>query len=96
MNLLTAKKRIVNFRLTEDEYQTLQKACSSTGARSISDYTRSVLLGALPDETGVQRPDMWRRISQLETRVVALSAAIRAIEAVLPNTEAAMAATQSK
>jgi hypothetical protein len=85
MNLLTAKNRVVNFRLTEDEYQTLQKACSTTGARSISDYTRSVLLGALPDDTGVQRPDMSRRIDQLEMRVTALSAAIRAIEQLLPN-----------
>ena len=68
MNLITAKKRIVNFRLTEDEYQTLQKACSNTGARSISDYARSVLLGALPDETGAQRPDMSRRIDQLGGR----------------------------
>ena len=94
MNLITAKKRIVNFRLTEDEYQTLQKACSNTGARSISDYARSVLLGALPDETGVQRPDMSRRIDQLEMRVSALSAAIRAIETILPSGQAAMSATQ--
>jgi hypothetical protein len=85
MNLLTARNRVVNFRLTEDEYQTLQNACSNTGARSISDYARSVLLGALPDHTGVQRPDMSRRIDQLEMRVTALSTAIRAIEQLLPN-----------
>jgi hypothetical protein len=96
MNLLTAKKRIVNFRLTEDEYVTLQKACSTSGARSISDYARSVLLGALPDETGTQRPDMSRRIDQLEMRVSALSAAIRAIETILPSGQAAMAAAQGK
>ncbi|MBV9303118.1 MAG: hypothetical protein JOY62_19335 [Acidobacteriaceae bacterium] len=86
----------MNFRLTDDEYQTLQKACVSTGARSISDYARSVLLAMLPDETGRQRPDMSRRIDQLETRVSALSAAIRAIEGLLPNGEAAMAAMQGK
>jgi hypothetical protein len=96
MNLLTAKNRVVNFRLTEDEYQTLQKACSTTGARSISDYTRSVLLGALPDDTGVQRPDMSRRIDQLEMRVTALSAAIRAIEQLLPNGQPAPQITAGK
>jgi hypothetical protein len=85
MNLVTAKNRVVNFRLTEDEYQTLQKACSNMGARSISDCARSALLGALPDNTGVQRADVSRRIDQLEMRVTALSAAIRAIEQLLPN-----------
>lgn len=96
MNLLTAKNRVVNFRLTEGEYQTLQKARSNTGARSISDYARSVLLGALPDSTGVQRPDMSRRIDQLEMRVTALSAAIRAIEQLLPNEESVPQITAGK
>ena len=79
MDLLTAKKRIVNFRLTEGEYQTLRSACRKTGARSISDYARSVLLGALPDAAS-GASDVSHRIDQLELRVTALSSAVRAIQ----------------
>ena len=96
MHLLAVKKRIVNFRLTEDEYQTLQKACTTTGARSISDYARSILLGALPNETRPQRPDVSHRIDQLELRVRALSAAIRAIESMLSNGDGAAYLTAGK
>ena len=41
------------FRLTQDEYKRLQKACSSTGAHSISDFTRRELL----DKAAAAQPD---------------------------------------
>lgn len=47
------RNRMVVFRLTEEEYDSLKSACASSGERSLSDYTRAELLsgfhGNLPD-----------------------------------------------
>ena len=39
------RNKYLIFRLTQDEYQALESA--STGARSMSDYARTKLLGSL-------------------------------------------------
>jgi Mobilization protein NikA len=39
------RNKILIFRLTQDEYQALQSA--SSGARSLSDFARTRLLGSL-------------------------------------------------
>jgi hypothetical protein len=39
------RNRVLIFRLTQDEYATLQAASSTHGARSLSDYARVKLLG---------------------------------------------------
>jgi hypothetical protein len=39
------RNKILIFRLTQDEYQALQTA--SSGARSLSDFARTKLLGSL-------------------------------------------------
>lgn len=73
MNLLTLRKRILNFRLTEDEYQSLQKASQNNGARSVSHYARSLLLSPLPaDQPRSLTDEILRRLNDLETRVSAL------------------------
>src|SRR5690242_15856387 len=41
---LKPRNRIVVFRLTEEEYECLKSACSLSGGRTLSDYTRSELL----------------------------------------------------
>jgi uncharacterized protein (DUF1778 family) len=41
------RDRIVVFRLSQDEYRSLQEACTKEGGRSISDFTRSELLAAI-------------------------------------------------
>jgi hypothetical protein len=87
MNLLALRKRILNFRLTEDEYQSLQKASQENGARSVSDYARSVLLGPLPpDEPRSLTDELLRRLNDLETRVSAL---IETVQAAQPGDPAA-------
>jgi hypothetical protein len=43
MAVRNPRNRILIFRLTKDEYETLQMA--STGARSLSEYARAKLLG---------------------------------------------------
>lgn len=45
MAVTKPRNRVLIFRLTEDEYESLQRA--SLGARSLSDYVRTRILGSL-------------------------------------------------
>ena len=47
MAILKPRNRVLIFRLTEDEYSHLHSACSTDGARSLSDFARTRLLGSL-------------------------------------------------
>jgi hypothetical protein len=71
MALLKRRDRMVVFRLTQEEYKRLLKACARTGARNLSDYTRAQLLDRAATkgigegiETRLSRFD--RRLSELE------------------------------
>jgi len=39
-----ARTHLVNFRLTEEEYESLKQACAAVGARTLSDYVRDNVL----------------------------------------------------
>lgn len=45
------RNRVVVFRLSQEEYRSLQEACSRAGARNLSDFTRSEVLGHMNQET---------------------------------------------
>jgi Arc/MetJ-type ribon-helix-helix transcriptional regulator len=42
---------MVSVRLSENEYQAIRELCSSSGARSVSDLTRSAMLALLNGTT---------------------------------------------
>jgi hypothetical protein len=72
------RTRLVNFRLSEDEYQMLKDTCARSGARSVSDYARSaVLSGNGIAMTTLDEPtdciDRWERLEgivcQLEAKM---------------------------
>jgi hypothetical protein len=44
MASLHTRNRIVVFRLSDEEYNSLRSACVAAGGRSLSDFTRSELL----------------------------------------------------
>ena len=44
MAVTKPRNRLVNFRLTEEEFQSLRTASAESGARSISDFARSAVL----------------------------------------------------
>ena len=76
--MLKPRNRLVNFRVTEDEYAGLKAACSMRGARCLSDYARTMVLcstaggGALrtgPPDVSDQLCAMDRRISELESNI---------------------------
>ena len=44
MPVYRPRTRLVNFRLSEDEFLMLKDTCARSGARSVSDYARSAVL----------------------------------------------------
>lgn len=64
------RNRIVVFRLSQDEYRSLQDACTRAGARNLSDFTRSEVLECL-DSEGVGG-HLARRFASLEQQIAVL------------------------
>jgi hypothetical protein len=44
MPVFINRPRLVTFRLTTSEYESLKASCATEGARSISDFSRSAVL----------------------------------------------------
>lgn len=47
MAITKPRNRLLIFRLTQEEYATLQAASSEKGARSLSEFARAQLFGSL-------------------------------------------------
>ena len=43
MGFLKRRTKLISFRLSEEEYEQLGRACIGAGARSISDFARTAL-----------------------------------------------------
>lgn len=82
MAVLNARSRLVNFRLTQEEMENLRIACLVRGARNISDFARSAVLGAVQGEL---QPEMQLhgRISGMETKLTELAAEVHGIATLL-------------
>jgi hypothetical protein len=52
MSVLRPRNRLVNFRLSEDEFELLRDSCGLFGARSISDFARTSVLERLSQRSG--------------------------------------------
>ena len=79
MPVYRPRTRLVNFRLSEDEYRLLKDTCFRSGARSVSDYARSAVLtgaplAASPAETPDRTPICSARWERLEGSVQQLEA----------------------
>ena len=61
MAVTRPRNKILIFRLTQDEYQTLQAA--SSGARSLSEFARAKLMNSL------EAPALDRQIGELQSTV---------------------------
>ena len=47
MGVTKPRNRLVNFRLSEEEYQAMCTATTQSGSRSISDFARTAVLRAM-------------------------------------------------
>jgi hypothetical protein len=66
------RTRLVNFRVSEDEFVRLKEGCLRAGARSVSDYARAAVLtevAAGPTLPILELSDRWNR---LEARLDAI------------------------
>ena len=68
--LANPRDRVVVFRLSREEYRVLQDASCARGARNISDFTRSALLGHLDLDRFAA---IEKRICELQSVVTRLS-----------------------
>jgi hypothetical protein len=77
------------FRLTQDEYNQVRRACADGAARSVSDFARARILGAAPTDTA-SMAQVESRLTELSRTVERLTNAVEAV--VAPRSEAAAAA----
>jgi hypothetical protein len=68
MAVTKPRSRLVNFRLTEEEFQGLKSASIEQGARSVSDFARSAVLRAF-DANANKAPDLNNLMGRLESAV---------------------------
>ena len=52
MSVLNPRNRLVNFRLSDEEFDRLKTACAEFGARSISDFARGSVLDRISGGPG--------------------------------------------
>ena len=67
--IANSKKHLVNFRLTDAEFDNLKNACSQNGARSISDYVREAVLRSCAAGPDLDRLSLVQRVIELRTAV---------------------------
>jgi hypothetical protein len=74
MSVLKPRNRLVNFRLTMEEFEQLRTACERQGARSISDFARCAVLGQVdrPVESEAAIGRLDETVERLEQGVGAL------------------------
>lgn len=70
MSVLKPRNRLINFRLTEEEFEKLRDACRDQGARSISDFARSAVM------TQAEGPVSTSAPARLEVSMQALDARV--------------------
>jgi chaperonin cofactor prefoldin len=85
---LKRRSKIVSFRLSDEEYDSLKNVSASRGARSVSEFTRSVACGKL-DGNGDKLEETLRTLNErmelIDTRLQVLTEAL--IKTPTENTE---------
>ena len=76
MPVTKPRTRLVNFRLSEDEFNGLQAACQQHKARSLSDFTRAAVLDASEPDHDVQGV-LRITLASLDTRMEILEIGLR-------------------
>ncbi len=84
MAIYSPRTRLVNFRLSEDEYQTLKDAAIRQGARSISDFARAAILTSVGNpkaENGqTDLSNLDRKVSEIQGTVERISGILSRVQ----------------
>jgi hypothetical protein len=67
MAVIKPRNRTLIFRLTQEEYATLQAASSEKGARSLSEFARDQLFGSL------ETPALGQQLGELSSTVARIA-----------------------
>ena len=67
MAITKPRNRTLIFRLTQEEYATLQAASSEKGARSLSEFARAQLFGSL------DAPALGQQLGELKSTVTRIA-----------------------
>lgn len=78
MAVTKPRNRLVNFRVSEEEFQNLREACLSGGARSISDFARSAVLSTF-DGAGHVEGVLKVRLSTIDQKMDDLDSSLRTL-----------------
>lgn len=74
------RRRLINFRVTDQEFEKIKAASDRQGARCISEFARSLMLGNLPTDCSAETSDAYQtklvsfdqRLAMLEHHVAQL------------------------
>lgn len=81
MPITKPRNRVVLFRLTQEEYESLQAACSADQARSISDYARARILGqAVASHLAASAGGNGESLAQVEAQLAEIRSAVERLE----------------
>ncbi|MBM3767792.1 MAG: hypothetical protein FJW32_20585 [Acidobacteria bacterium] len=69
MAITKPRTRLVNFRVSEDEFKSLREACETGGARSISDFARHAVLGAPEKGANESKEVLGLRLALIEEKM---------------------------
>lgn len=78
MAILKTRSRLVNFRLTQDELESLKTACLVKGSRNISDFARTAVLESIETQTGSGML-VQNRLSELDTKMAEIGEAVQSL-----------------
>ena len=95
MSILKPRNRLVNFRLTDEEFSYLREACGAQGARSISDFARGAVLrqAERSSSAGAKPGGSWdspstQSLAELQSMMVHLEARVgqlvQQVDSVIP------------
>ncbi len=78
MPVLKRRNRVVNFRMSEEEYKNLEQFCISRGARSISEIARSAVFELIDgEEESANFGSAAERMRALQQRVKQLDGEVK-------------------
>ena len=79
MAIQKPRTRLVNIRLSEEEFASLQRATNESGARSISDFCRNAILKSSGGTGQQDLHEVERRLGQLEGTMTQLADRLSAV-----------------
>ena len=88
MSVINPRTKLVNFRLSEAEFQSLRAASAQFGARSLSDFARCAVLKSYGGDTDVDGL-LHIRLSDLDHKVSAIETNMQEIKEYLATAAAA-------